>query len=74
MEFANVILVDCIGNVMAHAQKPDFVFQRNGIFHLNRQGLGGGVGGVSSVDCWQPSYADQRSAIVLSLASTLITA
>jgi hypothetical protein len=25
-------------NVMAHAQKPDFVFRRNGRVHLNRQG------------------------------------
>jgi len=23
---------------MAHAQKPDFVFRRNGLFHLNRRG------------------------------------
>jgi len=23
---------------MAHAQKPDFVFRRNGRVHLNRQG------------------------------------
>jgi hypothetical protein len=23
--------------MMAHAQKPDFVFQRNGRVHLNRQ-------------------------------------
>jgi hypothetical protein len=30
--------VDCIWNVMAHAQKPDFVFRRNGRVHLNRQG------------------------------------
>jgi hypothetical protein len=30
--------VDCVWNVMAHAQKPDFVFQRNGRVHLNRQG------------------------------------
>ena len=30
--------VDCVWNVMAHAQKPDFVFQRNGRLHLNRQG------------------------------------
>ena len=29
--------VDCIWNVMAHAQKPDFVFRRNGRVHLNRQ-------------------------------------
>jgi len=24
---------------MAHTQKPDFVFQRNGRVHLNRRGL-----------------------------------
>jgi hypothetical protein len=24
--------------VMAHTQKPDFVFRRNGRFHLNRRG------------------------------------
>jgi hypothetical protein len=30
--------VDCVWNVMAHAQKPDFVFRRNGRFHLNRRG------------------------------------
>jgi len=29
-------VVDCILNVMAHAQKPDFVFRRNGRVHLNR--------------------------------------
>ena len=29
---------DCVWNVMAHAQKPDFVFQRNGRAHLNRRG------------------------------------
>jgi len=27
--------VDCIGNVMAHAQKPDLVLWRNGRVHLN---------------------------------------
>jgi hypothetical protein len=31
-------VVDCVWNVMAHAQKPDFVFGRNGRVHLNRQG------------------------------------
>jgi hypothetical protein len=31
-------LVDCVGNVMAHAQKPDFVFRRNRRVHLNRRG------------------------------------
>ena len=30
--------VDCVWNVMAHAQKPDFVFGRNGRVHLIRQG------------------------------------
>ena len=24
--------------MMAHAQKPDFIFRRNGLVHLNRQG------------------------------------
>jgi len=27
----------CVWNVMAHAQKPDFVFRRNGRVHLNRR-------------------------------------
>jgi hypothetical protein len=31
-------VVDCVWNVMAHAQKPDFVFRRNGRVHLNRLG------------------------------------
>jgi len=30
--------LDCFWNVMAHAQKPDFVFRRNGRVHLNRRG------------------------------------
>ena len=31
-------VVDCVRNVMAHAQKPDFVFRRNGRVYLNRRG------------------------------------
>jgi hypothetical protein len=31
-------VVDCVWNVMAHAQKPDLVFRRNGRVHLNRRG------------------------------------
>jgi hypothetical protein len=31
-------LVDCVWNVTAHAQKPDFVFRWNGRVHLNRRG------------------------------------
>jgi len=30
--------IDCVWNVMAHAQKTDFVFRRNGRVHLNRRG------------------------------------
>ena len=30
--------VDCVWNVMAHAQKPNFVVRRNGRVHLNRRG------------------------------------
>ena len=35
--FLNTFQV-CVGNVMAHAQKPDFVFRRNGRVHLNQRG------------------------------------
>jgi hypothetical protein len=31
-------VIDCVWNVMAHAQKPDFVYSRNGRVHLNRRG------------------------------------
>ena len=31
-------VVEASWNVMAHAQKPDFVFRRNGRVHLNRRG------------------------------------
>jgi len=37
--FQNIHLVDCVWNVMSHAQKPDFVFARNGRVHLNRRGV-----------------------------------
>jgi len=30
--------VVCVWNVMAHAQKPDFVFRQRGWVHLNRRG------------------------------------
>ena len=33
-----ILVVDCVWNVMAHAQKQDFVFRRNGQVHLNRRG------------------------------------
>ena len=32
------MLVDCVWNVVAHAQKPDFVFRRKERVHLNRRG------------------------------------
>jgi hypothetical protein len=28
-------MIDCVWNVTAHAHKPDFVFLRNGLVHLN---------------------------------------
>jgi hypothetical protein len=31
-------VLDCVWNVMAHTQKPDFVFRRKGLVHLNRRG------------------------------------
>jgi hypothetical protein len=31
-------VLDCVWNVTAHAQKPDFFFRRNGRVHLNRRG------------------------------------
>jgi len=31
-------IVDCVWNVVTHAQKPDFVLRRNGRVHLNRWG------------------------------------
>jgi hypothetical protein len=33
-----LLTLDCVWYVMAHAQKPDFVFRRNGRVHLNRRG------------------------------------
>jgi hypothetical protein len=32
------LAVDYVCNMMVHAQKPDFVFRRNGGVHLNRRG------------------------------------
>jgi hypothetical protein len=32
------LMVDCVWNLMTHAQKPDFVFRPNGRLHLNRRG------------------------------------
>ena len=32
------VTVDCVWNVMAHSQKPNFFFRRNGRVHLNRRG------------------------------------
>ena len=44
--------VEASWNVMAHAQKPDFAFRRNGRVHLNRRV-------ISSVDYWQPRCTHQ---------------
>jgi len=32
------MLVGCVWNVMAHAQKPEFIFRRKGRVHLHRRG------------------------------------
>ena len=37
LNLAGKWLVEASWNVMAHAQKPDFVFRRNGRVHLNRR-------------------------------------
>jgi hypothetical protein len=34
----NLLVLDCVWNVMAPSQKPYFVFLRNGRVHLNRRG------------------------------------
>ena len=36
--YPHVFMVEHVRNVMAHAQKPDLVFRRNGRVHLNRRG------------------------------------
>ena len=33
-----MLALHCVWNVLAHAQKPDFVFRRNGRVHLNQRG------------------------------------
>ena len=38
--FVWLLLLQHVWNVMAHAQKPDLVFQRNGRVHLNCRGVG----------------------------------
>jgi len=50
----SIMLVKASSNVMAHTQKPDFVFRRNGRVHLNRQGAS-----VQSTT-GQPRCAHQR--------------
>jgi hypothetical protein len=38
LPYPNHNLIEASWNVMAHAQKPDFVFRRNGRVHLNGRG------------------------------------
>jgi hypothetical protein len=49
---------------MAHAQKPDFVFQRSGRVHLNRQGR--------QFDYWQASCAHQPARFVLPVQACVL--
>ena len=39
MHLSSPPYVDCVWNVMARTQKPDFVFRRNGRVHLKLRGL-----------------------------------
>jgi len=55
---AKATLLDCDWNVMAHAQKPDFVFRAKRTSPFKSAG-----GGVSSVDYWQPEVC--ASAVVM---------
>jgi hypothetical protein len=50
----HALYVDCIWNVMVHAQKPDYDFRRNGGVHLNRL----------LADYWQVSSAHQPGEFV----------
>jgi hypothetical protein len=56
-----MLVLDCLWNVMAHARKPDFVFRLNGRVYLNRRE----GGAFSSVDYWQASCAHQPAGFVL---------
>jgi hypothetical protein len=49
--------VDCVLNVMAHAQKPDFVLRRKGRVHLNWQG---------------PQFSRLLTAVVCALAVVML--
>jgi hypothetical protein len=54
------LVLEASSNVMAHVQKPDFVFRQNGRVHSNRQG-------VSSVDYQQPRCVHQLLLLVAML-------
>jgi hypothetical protein len=45
-------MVDCVWNVMANAQKPDFVFRRKERVHLNRWGGGGPFSRLLAAGGW----------------------
>jgi hypothetical protein len=55
-------VVDCILNVMAHTQKPDFIFRWNVRVHLNRRGrqfswmLAAGVCASAVIMLYTPCY------------------
>jgi len=55
LQLHSLSYVEHVWNVMAHAQKPNFIFQRNWRVHLKWRG-----GGVNSVDYWQPRGAHQQ--------------
>jgi len=59
-------VLDCVWNVMAHAQEADFVLRRNGRVHLNRRGAS-----VQS-ECWQPRCAPSAVVMLDTLCSEVV--
>ena len=62
----NSLPVECKRNMMAHALKPDSVFQRNGRVHLYRRG-------VCSVEYWLSWSAGRWRTIVVELVRNVMT-
>jgi len=58
--------LEAIWNVMAHAQKPDFVFHAKQTSPFNRSV------GVSSVDCWQPRCAPSAAVMLDTACSEVV--
>ena len=76
ISFSVIVEVEHVWNVMAHAQKPDLVFQRNGQVHLNRRGsqfsrLLAGKGCGSAGRPWIDSVPRYSARVVATLSNHL---